>query len=107
MKERTENRPQALNTLVDYQEGSVVSRSLLSKTPGNVTLFAFDQGQRLSEHTTPFDALAIAIEGELTITIAEDRHTMKPGESILMPAHIPHAVYATTRCKMMLIMIRG
>ena len=92
--------------LVNYQEGSVVSRVILKRDKGNVTVFAFDQGQGLSEHTSPFDALVQAVEGEAEITVAGDAITLKAGEVLLLPANKPHAVKATARFKMVLTMIR-
>jgi quercetin dioxygenase-like cupin family protein len=93
--------------LVDYQAGAVVSREILSRPTGTVTLFAFDQGQGLSEHTAPFDALVHIIDGQAEITISGESHSVAAGEIILMPAHQPHALRATRRFKMMLIMIRS
>ena len=93
-------------TLAGYQEGAVVSRTLLKRGGGTVTLFAFDEGQSLSEHTTPFDALAQVLEGEATITIAGTPLTVSAGEMVLMPANQSHAVAAARRFKMLLTMIR-
>ena len=93
--------------LVNYQEGSVVSRVILKREKGNVTIFAFDEGQGLSEHTSPFDALVQAVEGEGEITIAGKPVTVKAGEVVLLPATQPHAVKAGTRFKMLLTMIRS
>jgi quercetin dioxygenase-like cupin family protein len=93
--------------LVDYQEGAVVSREILKRPTGTVTLFAFDAGQGLSEHTAPFAALAQVIEGEAEITIAGTPHPVKGGEMILMPANQPHALKACTPFKMILTMIRS
>ncbi|OGD21966.1 MAG: cupin [Candidatus Aminicenantes bacterium RBG_16_63_16] len=93
--------------LVDYQTGAVVSREILGKKTGTVTVFAFDKGQGLSEHTAPFDALVQVIDGEAEITISGERHTVSAGEIILMPAHKPHALQASQRFKMLLIMIRS
>jgi quercetin dioxygenase-like cupin family protein len=92
--------------MAGYQEGAVVSRILLKRGGGTVTLFAFDEGQSLSEHTTPFDAIAHVLEGEGAITVAGTPLTVTAGEMVLMPAHQPHAVMATRRFKMLLIMIR-
>ncbi len=92
--------------LVDYQERSVVSRIVLKREKGNVTIFAFDQGQGLSEHTSPFDALVQAVEGEAEITVAGKPIAVKPGNVALLPANKPHAVKAITRFKMLLTMIR-
>ena len=97
----------AMTGLVDYQEGSIVSRVILKGETGNVTLFAFDQGQELSEHTAPFDALVHVLEGEADITISGQPYALKTGEAILMPANQPHAVKAARRFKMLLTMIRA
>jgi len=86
--------------LVDYQPGSVVSREILKKGTGKVTLFAFDVNEGLSEHTTPFDALVQVLEGEVEITIAGKPHGVTEGQLILMPADQPHALKALTRFKM-------
>ena len=93
--------------LVNYQEGSVVSRVIVKRPAGNVTIFAFDEGQGLSEHTTPFDALVQVLEGEVEITVAGQVHQVQGGELILMPARQPHALKALTRYKMLLTMIRA
>ncbi len=92
---------------VAYQDGSVLSKVLLKQKGGNVTLFAFDIGQELSEHTAPFDAMASILDGEAEITIAGKPFAVRAGEMIIMPANLPHALKATARFKMMLIMIRG
>ena len=89
-----------------YQEGAVVSRTLLKRGGGTVTLFAFDEGQSLSEHTAPFDAIAHVLDGEALITIAGVAITLRAGEMVLMPANQPHAVNAPSRFKMLLTMIR-
>ena len=94
-------------TLVDYQPGSIVSREIIKKTTGKVTLFAFDADEGLSEHTSPFDALAQVLEGEVEITIAGQPHRVKAGELILMPANQPHALKALKPFKMILTMIRS
>ena len=93
--------------LVQYQEGAVVSRQIVKKPAGNVTLFAFDEGQGLSEHTAPFDALVQVVEGDAEIVIAGRSHRVRSGEMILMPAGEPHALRAVTRFKMILTMIRS
>jgi quercetin dioxygenase-like cupin family protein len=93
--------------LTDYQEGAVVSRALLKRAAGTITLFAFDEGQSLSEHTAPFDAVAHILEGEADITIAGAPLTVPAGDMVLMPANQPHAVTARTRFKMLLTMIRS
>src|SRR5512134_1973676 len=93
--------------LVSYQDGAVVSREIVKKPTGNVTLFAFDEGQGLSEHTAPFDALVQVVEGEAEIVIAGESHRVHSGEMILMPAGRPHALGAPERFKMILTMIRS
>jgi quercetin dioxygenase-like cupin family protein len=99
---------QSLNLadLIDYQMGSVVSRTLIDKKTGTVTLFAFDEGQGLSEHTAPFDAFVHIIDGEADITISGKSITVKGGELVIMPANEPHALRAPEKFKMILIMIR-
>lgn len=92
---------------VSYQEGAIVSREIVKKPTGNVTLFAFDEGQGLSEHTAPFDALAQVLEGGAEIVISGQPHRLQGGEMILMPAGLPHAVKALSRFKMILTMIRS
>jgi quercetin dioxygenase-like cupin family protein len=95
-----------LSHTVDYQKGSIVSRTLIDKKSGTVTLFAFDEGQGLSEHTAPFDALVYIIDGEARITISGTPVSVQGGETIIMPANEPHALRAVKKFKMMLIMIR-
>lgn len=99
--------PFHLEQLVAYAEGSVVSKTLLKKSTGNITLFAFDQGQGLSEHTAPFDAVVYVLDGEARITIGGSPRNVTAGEMLIMPAGIPHALQAEKRFKMMLVMIRG
>ena len=93
--------------LVGYQDGAVVSRIVVKQAAGNVTLFAFDAGQELSEHTAPYDALVQVLEGEAEVTIAGRPHRLRAGDLILMPANKPHAVRAPARFKMLLTMIRS
>jgi quercetin dioxygenase-like cupin family protein len=95
-----------LPDMVGYQEGAIVSRQITKSEAGNVTLFAFDAGQQLSEHTTAFDALVQILDGEAEIRIAGRPHPLKAGEAIVMPANVPHAVRASARFKMLLTMIR-
>ncbi len=92
--------------LIGYQESAVVSRVILKGGAGNVTLFAFDAGQELSEHTAPFDALVHLLDGEAEISISGQPFRLKAGETIIMPANQPHAVRATKQFKMLLTMIR-
>jgi len=96
-----------LADLVDYQNNSVVSREIVRKNTGTVTLFAFDEGQGLSEHTAPFDALVYILDGEAEIVISQKPFHVNKGEMIVMPAQQPHAVKATKKFKMLLIMIRS
>ena len=93
--------------LASYQDGSVVSRQITKEEAGNVTLFAFDKDQGLSEHTAPYDALVHVLEGEAQIIIAGKPHDLQAGEAIIMPAHEPHALKATQKFKMLLTMIRA
>lgn len=96
-----------LAELAAYQDGAVVSKTLLNKLTGTVTLFAFDQGQGLSEHTAPFDAMAQILDGDAEITIAGKPFQVRQGEMLIMPAHQPHALRAVTPFKMLLTMIRS
>lgn len=93
--------------LVSYQAGAIVSRIVLKRDAGSVTLFAFDAGQELSEHTTPYDALVQVMDGEAAITVAGRPYRVAAGETILMPARQPHALKAVSRFKMLLTMIRS
>jgi len=95
-----------LGDLVAFEEGAVVSRALIKKPAGTVTLFAFDAGEGLSEHTAPFDALVYAVEGEADMTVSGEPHRVRSGETITLPAGQPHAVRAIARFKMLLVMIR-
>lgn len=96
-----------LVNLVQYQEDSIVSRTIIDKETGTVTLFAFDQGQGLSQHTTPFDALVHLLDGEAEIIISGETNLLKEGQMIIMPAFKPHALNAVKRFKMILTMIRS
>jgi len=100
-------RPFSYAELVDYQEGSIVSRAIIDKPVGTITVFAFDRGQKLSEHTAPYDALVEVIEGTGTITIEGGDYQVRTGQQIIMPADKPHAVEARERFKMVLVMIRA
>ena len=99
--------PAKLVDLIDYQEGSVVSRTLIDKKAGTVTLFAFDEAQGLSEHTAPYDATVCLLEGEAEIVISGRPHNVQGGEVIILPANEPHALKALKRFKMLLIMVRS
>ena len=96
-----------VSDIISYQQGSVVSREIIKKPTGNVTIFAFDQGQGLSEHTAPFDALVYVIDGEVEIKISGSTYLVKQDEMMIMPANQPHALFATKRFKMMLVMIKS
>lgn len=106
-EERDACEVSTLNELVHYQEGTVVSRTLLKKPTGTVTLFAFDQGEGLSEHTAPFEALVYITDGQADIDIADETFRLHAGETITLPANRPHALRAVSRFKMLLIMIRS
>ena len=95
-----------LENLLDYVPESIVSRIIIKKKSGNVTLFSFDKGQELSEHTTPYDALVQVIDGEVRLTIGGKEVLANAGDAILMPGNVPHAVFAIARFKMLLTMIR-
>jgi quercetin dioxygenase-like cupin family protein len=107
IERRLEAQVAELADLVGYQDGSVVSREIISKKTGTVTLFAFDQGQGLSEHTAPFDALVYVFDGEAEITISGKPLRVKQGEMVIMPANQPHALKAIKKFKMILTMIRA
>lgn len=96
-----------LKELIAYQEGSVVSKTLIDRGKGTITLFSFDKGQGLSEHTAPFDAFVQVVDGEAEITISGTSNTVREGEIIIMPADRPHALRAAERFKMLLVMIRA
>ncbi|MEW6039099.1 MAG: cupin domain-containing protein [Pseudomonadota bacterium] len=100
-------KPQELTGLIAVQPGAVVSRTLVSKPVGTVTLFAFDTDEGLSEHTAPYDALVQMIEGEMDIRIATDPHVVAAGQLLLLPANVPHALHARVPSKMLLTMIRA
>jgi quercetin dioxygenase-like cupin family protein len=108
MSENTKLHAQATNltNLINYQDGAVVSRTIIDKKAGTVTLFAFDQNQGLSEHTAPYDALVQILEGEAEITISGNPIKLKQGEATIMPANKPHALTAKTKFKMLLTMIK-
>lgn len=99
-------RVHRLADLVEYSPGSIVSRTIVDKGTGTLTVFAFDEGEGLSEHKAPFDALAQVIEGSIQIDVAGERHQVKGGEILIMPANRPHALKAVERSKMLLTMLR-
>jgi quercetin dioxygenase-like cupin family protein len=96
-----------LAALVDYAPGSVVSRTILNRPAGTITLFAFDVGQGLSEHSAPFDAFVQVVDGRGSLRIGGNDVVARAGEVVVLPAGVPHAVHATLRFKMLLVMIRG
>jgi quercetin dioxygenase-like cupin family protein len=106
-KEKPEPEAKQLVGMIEYQEGSVVSRTLIDKKAGTVTLFAFDQGEGLSEHTASYDAMVHVLEGEAKITISGKAIVVKHGEMTIMPANQSHALTAVTRFKMVLTMVRS
>ena len=100
-------RAQGLTDLIAYSDDSIVSKTILDKPAGTVTLFAFDKGQKLSEHTAPYDAIVQVIDGRAVITIAGKEKEVSGGQLIIMPGNVPHAVAAKEKFKMLLIMIRA
>ena len=110
MKNNTEvekGTPFNLNDDIAYAIGSVVSKTLLKKDTGNITLFSFDKGQGLTEHTSPFDAVVYILAGEAEISIGSVAKTVSTGEMLIMPADVPHGLHASKQFKMLLVMIRG
>ena len=95
-----------LGELVNYQTGAIVSREVISRKAGTVTVFAFDEGERLSEHTAPFDAMVVGLDGQAEVFIAGEPNRIRTGDMIIMPAKVPHALQAVGRFKMLLIMIK-
>jgi len=106
-KEKMIGKALKLGELVGYQDGSIVSREVINKKTGTVTIFAFDEGEGLSTHSAPFDAMVYIVDGEADITIDEEPNHLKAGDFIIMPADHPHAVKAVKKFKMILIMIRS
>jgi quercetin dioxygenase-like cupin family protein len=96
-----------LQSIIDYQTNAVVSSEVMNKNTGTITLFAFDRGQGLSEHTAPFDALVYIFDGASEITISGKSYSLKAGEMIIMPAHEPHALKAVEKFKMLLVMLKS
>ncbi len=96
-----------LKELISYQDGAVVSKTLIDRGRGTITLFSFDKGQGLSEHTAPFDAFVQIVDGTAEVTISGTSHAVRAGEIIIMPADRPHSLRATERFKMLLVMIRA
>jgi quercetin dioxygenase-like cupin family protein len=110
-KEQPSNKgftmPRSINDAIHYQEDAVVSRELIRKTTGTVTLFAFDTNQGLSEHTAPYDALVMITDGQAEVTVSGVKHAMKAGDMLLLPANSPHALQALEPFKMVLTMIKS
>jgi quercetin dioxygenase-like cupin family protein len=106
-KQELKAKASNLSGLIDYQEGSVVSHTIINKKTGTVTLFAFDLNQGLSEHTAPYDALVYVLDGEVEVTISGKPIQLKKGQITIMPANQPHALTAKTRFKMLLTMIKS
>lgn len=106
-KESLVGRALALPELLAYQSGAVVSRTLVDRKVGTITLFSFDRGEGLSEHTAPYDAFVQVVDGTAEVTIAGSPHRVTAGEFIIMPANVPHSLKAVERFKMMLVMIRA
>lgn len=106
-KQDLSSAPQDLVGMIGMQTGSVVSRALISKPAGTVTLFAFDAGEGLSEHTAPYDALVQVLDGEADIRVGGQPHVVKAGQILLLPANVPHALNARVSFKMLLTMIRA
>lgn len=104
---KNELKPMVLADMAEYQEGAIVSKTIIEKNTGTVTLFAFDQGQGLSEHTAPFDAMVQVLDGEVEISISGTPYHLVQGEMIIMPANEPHALKAVKRFKMLLTLIRS
>jgi len=100
------SQPTSLKDLLKTVDGAVVSRTLLRRSTGNITLFSFDRGQGLSEHTAPFDAFVLVLDGQVLLTIGGNKLEAKAGDAVVMPAHVPHALEATAPLKMLLVMIR-
>ncbi len=105
--ENSTGKALALASLIEYQQDSVVSKQILDKKAGTLTLFGFDAGQGLSEHTAPYDATVLIIDGQAEVLINGKSHEVAAGQMIIMPANVPHAVKARKRFKMLLIMIRS
>ncbi|MEG3224636.1 MAG: cupin [Methanobacteriales archaeon Met13] len=107
MSEELKAKAITVENLIEYQEGSVVSREIIRKDTGTVTIFAFDKGEGLSEHTAPFDAMVQVIDGKAEITISGNKNVLEKGDMIIMPANDPHSLHALEKYKMILTMIRS
>jgi quercetin dioxygenase-like cupin family protein len=107
MSDDMKAKPFNVENLIDYQENAVVSREIIRKETGTVTIFAFDKGEGLSEHTAPFDAMVQVVDGTAEIIISGNKNIVEKGELIIMPGNVPHALNAVERFKMVLTMIRS
>lgn len=105
-REELKGKVLTLKNLVNYSDGTVASRMIISRKTGNITLFSFDENEGLSEHTAPYDAVVTILDGECEVWVAGQTHRMKEGETIIFPANVAHALSAITKFKMSLIMIR-
>ncbi|MDO8842636.1 cupin domain-containing protein [Methanocalculus sp.] len=106
-REELKGKVITLPELVDYREGTVASRMIISNKAGSITIFSFDENEGLSEHTAPYDAVVTILDGECEVWVAGQTFEMKKGRTIIFPANVPHALSAITKFKMMLVMIRG
>jgi quercetin dioxygenase-like cupin family protein len=107
MSEELKAKVIKVEDLIEYQDGAVVSREIIRKETGTITIFAFDKGEGLSEHTAPFDAMVQVIDGKADITISGNKNMLIKGDMIIMPANVPHALHGLERFKMVLTMIRS
>lgn len=105
-REELKGKVLTLKDLVAYQDGSIASRMIINKKAGSITIFSFDEGEGLSEHTAPFDAVVTILDGECEVWVSGKIHPMKEGDTIIFPANAPHALSAVTRFKMMLVMVK-
>lgn len=105
-KRRGDTQAFFLDKIISYEKGSIVSKELIKKEAGTVTLFSFDKGQGLSEHTAPFDALVYVIDGEAKVCISKKSRTVKRGQMLIMPANKPHSLSADKRFKMLLVLVK-
>jgi quercetin dioxygenase-like cupin family protein len=105
-REELKGKILSLKDLVNYAEGTVASRTIISRKAGNITLFSFDENEGLSEHSAPYDAVVTILDGECEVWVAGTTYPMKTGETIIFPANVPHALSAVTKFKMMLVMIK-
>ncbi len=106
IREEIKGKVISLRDLIQYQDGTVASRMIINRKAGSITLFSFDRGEGISEHTAPFDAVITILEGESEVLVGSEIHRMKEGDSLILPANILHALMAPARFKMMLVMIQ-